>query len=44
MAVAELEEMRVAFAEKIAQGKQERDYTQVQSDANFADLVAVLED
>ena len=44
MADAEREEMRVAFLEKIAEGKGERDYTQVQSDANFADLVSVLED
>ena len=38
------EEMRVVFAQKIEQGKLGLEYTQLQSDSNFADVVAVLED
>jgi hypothetical protein len=44
MADAELEEMRGAFAEKISQGKLGLEYTQLQSDNSFADIVASLQD
>ena len=37
------EEMRVVFAQKVEQGKLGLEYTQLQSDENFADVVAVLE-
>lgn len=44
MADAGKEEMRVAFAQKIAQLKLELDFTQLHSKESFADLVACLVD
>ena len=38
------EEMRGVFAQKIEQGKLGLEFTQLQTDENFADVVAVLED
>ena len=44
MADAGKEDMRVAFAQKIAQLKLELDFTQLHSKESFADLVACLVD
>jgi len=44
MADAGKEEMRVVFAQKIAQLKLELDFTQLHSKESFADLVACLVD